>query len=389
MAVLDALIEVVDELVSAISSEPDTGPPLASYAGGDLTKHAIRIILDARFGDTARQAKLRSTYGSEYGLPFTVDADGSPYGIWYPWTSFETDGAYFGRDLGLVLQVAQTLNVDPVRVAALWIIEGKAVFGPALHGKAVAIAGGVPVTRAVTPEQVRSWLRSTVFYYCFGSDKFGAIRVHASGDNEALGPSADHDAAFAAAWQLLDVSQPPFQGRDEVQVAKWLGHGGVIPDPALPTPGRSGKYGHGFPLKIRLSDDGVSSMLFLQAALFSAYERYLQGKFDADYGAGAVDVRTMPWATYLGWNSKGDQGETSAFAGIDRQYAMHFAPDTGQSAQDRLAAMFGIGGVLDAGHQPPDDQVPARAPTDPPSAWENAVRMKYVCESVSTWFAVA
>jgi hypothetical protein len=362
VGLLDAIEGAVDSLISSVDAAAPAGSPLLAYGGSTYDDRGWDILASGRVVDTARQSKLIQGYQDEFGITIAIHE---------PWSTFTV------TDIGMVLQVAETLSVEPARVAAVWLIEGKADPGHAsfLHGAAWPFTG--TAATKVRAARVRAWLRSSIFYEHWGTDRFCAVKRIAGQDNELLGPEADHDAAFATAWDLINTPpSTPFSARTAADIAHWLAGEGMKAKLPQPT---AGGYTGALNISAWVTVDAVTTDLLLQVGLYSAFERYLEQKFAADYPGKTVDIAGQPWATYIGWNSGGTHGATGPFAGVDRQYELHFKGKT--DPQDGITAIFGSGGVLD------DDHEPATAfPTAADTAWQHSILLKYLYESVQVWF---
>jgi hypothetical protein len=363
VGLLAGLESALDSLITAVDATSSAGAPLLAYGGSDYDNRGWDILASGRVVDTARQARLIQGYEDEFGIAI---------GIHEPWSTFTV------TDVGMVLQVADVLGVDPARVASVWLIEGKAdpYHAAFLHGHSWEVSG--TAASKVTAAKVRAWLRSNIFYEHWGTDRFCAVDRVQGQDNQLRGPEAAHDRAFSAAWDLINTPpSAPFNTTTATAVAHWLASAGLKAKnlPRFP----SGGYSGSLDVTVWVTDDAVTTDLLLQAGLYSAYERHLEANFEAEYQGQAPDIAGQPWATYIGWNSGGAGGDTGAFAGVDRQYDLHFK---GKSApQDGITAIFGSGGVLDADHV-----APTELPTAADTAWQHSILLKYLYESVQVWF---
>jgi hypothetical protein len=351
--------ELVADLILGASSGV-TMSPLVEFDPDAPSANAQAVSAKMAQTGEAQQKPRRDDYVARFGLDNTKPEPIRSAADRQPWLGI------LDSDLDAVLIVANTLGVKPEHVLAVWISEGKsaheAMLHPAPPDNGLENQGLGAPPGDFDQGGLRAFARSVLLFKAFGLDAFAAMIPHGlpNGDNQILGPDANHNAAFDAKLaKMRAAGVGGMAGRTNQQIREYftLPAGGlrVVPEATS--------------IDIGLRRDSLASWLWLQAGLFEVYRRDTEQQLFDMYGAGAVDLTNRPWVTYLRWNG-GAAAVTEFLSGfVDQEAAIDHRfganPDPLPAAQ--LTRYYAAGGST--------------------AALANSIIVKYLVESVEGWFA--
>ena len=330
-----------------------------------------KMVADDPLG-TATSARLE-TYIDTFGFDRAENPTIRGQGIREPWQGVTLS------DLDAAIAVANALSVPASQVLAVWISEGKLPHNAVLHGGTMDDAREKSEFAGASLAQVRAFARSLLLFNTFGADPMTAFapRGGLGGDNLLLGPKNGHNAAFDSSIDSIRAAGVPgFQNRSNADIRDFFTTvgGGLVASHIV-----GAKNTDPDVVRVRITDSSLASWLWLQAALFEVSRVKLEREFAALYPGTAVDLRGRPWVTYLFWNTNKTPAVAQQFYG------------GAASAEGAIANRFGSSNTapskLNASQL---DRYYARganaAAGQSTAAWANAVMVKFLVETIQSWF---
>jgi hypothetical protein len=349
--------------------------PIIPFDPANPTQEAqtafAKMVADDPLG-TVTSARLE-TYIDTFGFDRAENPTIRGQGIREPWQGVTLS------DLDAVIAVANALSVPASQILAVWISEGKLPHNAVLHGGTMDDAREKSEFAGAGLAQVRAFARSLLLFNTFGADPMTAFapRGGLGGDNLLLGPKNGHNAAFDSSIDSIRAAGVPgFQNRSNADIRDFFTTvgGGLVASHIVGAINTDPDV-----VRVRITDSSLASWLWLQAALFEVSRVKLEREFAALYPGNAVDLRGRPWVTYLFWNTNKTPAVAQQFYG------------GAASAEDAIANRFGSSNTapskLNASQL---DRYYARganaAAGQSTAAWANAVMVKFLVETIQSWF---